>query len=52
MSIFGRIEKFLYRLFIPHGRSGLKLVVLGAESGAPHKMTHQGYIVVCHPLFS
>jgi hypothetical protein len=46
------MEQLLHRFFISLGRSGFKFVVLGAEPGAPHKMTHQGYIVVCHPLFS
>jgi hypothetical protein len=49
--IFG-MEQFLHRLFISFGCASFKLVVLGAETGAPHKMTHQGYIVVSHPLFS
>ena len=52
MSIFGRIEQFLNRFFISLGCAGFKLVVLTAESSAPHQMTHQSDIVFRHPCYS
>jgi hypothetical protein len=46
-----RMQKCLYRGLVPLRGSGFELVILGSEAGAPHQVSHQSDIVICH-LFS
>ena len=48
--VFG-MQKFLHRCLVPLCGSGFELIMLGSESGAPHQMSHQSDIFLCH-LFS
>jgi hypothetical protein len=48
--VFG-MQEFLYRGLIPLRGSGFELIILGSESSAPHQMSHQSDIFLCH-LFS
>jgi hypothetical protein len=48
--VFG-MQEFLYRCFVPLRGSGFEFIILGSESSAPHQVSHQSDIVICH-LFS
>jgi hypothetical protein len=48
--VFG-MQEFLYRGLVPLCCAGFELIILGSESSAPHQVSHQSDIIICH-LFS
>ena len=45
------MQELLYRGLVPLRGSGFELIILGSKSSAPHQMSHQSDIFICH-LFS
>jgi hypothetical protein len=48
--VFG-MQEFLHCRLVSLRGSGFELIILGSESSAPHQMSHQSDIFLCH-LFS
>src|SRR2546425_3219180 len=48
--VFG-MQELLDRGFVPLCGSGFELIILGSKAGAPHQVSDQSDIVICH-LFS
>jgi hypothetical protein len=48
--VFG-MQEFLYCGLVPFRGPGFELIILGSKSSAPHQVSHQRNIFICH-LFS
>jgi hypothetical protein len=45
------MQEFLYCGLVPFRGPGFELIILGSKSSAPHQVSHQRNIFICH-LFS